>query len=394
MIGYDRVGLEESLTKPKLRALLESNMVAICRGQKSKVEVLDSMIELFRASLAITQSKMNVLYQAIEDNKNQGLFQPAPLDEVVVPSRAPPTRTLNNGGDTNNYGGNDGYKSDSSDDDQPAITNSKFINKPRPPPTSKSDNVYGPPCNCGKPSQSNITKKAGPNFGRSFWSCKICNFFAWVGDEQNTAPGRNDNTKSFKFPEETITQFNCDCGDSAVSRVVSKEGPNFGRPFATCGRPKGNSCTFFSWLDESSTSARATGKFGHAVKCECNMLAVREEAKSSGPNLGRVYYRCSKTVKKCRFFQWDDDDHSHSNVGSATRLENGDSLLAPQPSSISCYRCGGQGHFANTCTFKPGTMMDSNISPKRTFKGKGATQGQGGRGRIIQKRRKIFPSKS
>lgn len=45
---------------------------------------------------------------------------------------------------------------------------------------------------------------------------------------------------------------NCQCGRPAVRRVVSKQGPNHGRPFFVCSGPKESPdhCDYFLWADE------------------------------------------------------------------------------------------------------------------------------------------------
>ena len=60
------------------------------------------------------------------------------------------------------------------------------------------------------------------------------------------------------------------CSDllSLLSRTVSKEGPNKGRPFYCCSKPRGQGCDFFEWGDTPgpSTAARYSlkGKSGIA----------------------------------------------------------------------------------------------------------------------------------
>ena len=45
---------------------------------------------------------------------------------------------------------------------------------------------------------------------------------------------------------------------SFFSRTVSKEGPNKGRPFYCCSKPRGQGCDFFEWGD---TPGGASFKF-------------------------------------------------------------------------------------------------------------------------------------
>ena len=41
----------------------------------------------------------------------------------------------------------------------------------------------------------------------------------------------------------------CNCGTEAVQRTVQKEGPNKGRQFFTCCKPRDDQCGFFEWAD-------------------------------------------------------------------------------------------------------------------------------------------------
>lgn len=78
-------------------------------------------------------------------------------------------------------------------------------------------------------------KKAGPNKGRWFISCRACNdHFVWLSKD-------NDDDK-----EEIPPCPGCDA-NSLASLIVKKEGPNKGRPFLKCGKPE---CGYFQWTDE------------------------------------------------------------------------------------------------------------------------------------------------
>ena len=42
----------------------------------------------------------------------------------------------------------------------------------------------------------------------------------------------------------------CNCGMDAVQRTVQKAGPNKGRQFFTCSKPREEQCGFFEWADD------------------------------------------------------------------------------------------------------------------------------------------------
>ena len=45
------------------------------------------------------------------------------------------------------------------------------------------------------------------------------------------------------------------------SRTVSKEGPNKGRPFYCCSKPRGQGCDFFEWGDTTGPSTANSYKY-------------------------------------------------------------------------------------------------------------------------------------
>ena len=46
----------------------------------------------------------------------------------------------------------------------------------------------------------------------------------------------------------------CGCGLQAIQRTVQKEGPNKGRQFYTCSKPREEQCGFFEWADDVPAS--------------------------------------------------------------------------------------------------------------------------------------------
>ena len=48
-------------------------------------------------------------------------------------------------------------------------------------------------------------------------------------------------------------------------RTVQKEGPNKGRQFCTCSKPREDQCGFFEWADDVPTSNITPGLFFYLV---------------------------------------------------------------------------------------------------------------------------------
>ncbi|XP_041863568.1 DNA topoisomerase 3-alpha isoform X2 [Melanotaenia boesemani] len=133
-------------------------------------------------------------------------------------------------------------------------------------------------CNCGQDALLLTVRKDGPNQGRQFYKCNSgsCNFFLWADQpSQQGAPQSREppltaqrtsqpprpslgfrNTSRGGRGQELGTsrhlgQTMCNCSETAVTRTVQKDGPNKGRMFHTCGKPREQQCGFFLWADEN-----------------------------------------------------------------------------------------------------------------------------------------------
>lgn len=149
-------------------------------------------------------------------------------------------------------------------------------------------------CNCGEDGVLLTVRKEGPNTGRQFYKCanSKCNFFLWA-DEAGTSDtggaGRNSNFNSdtggggrsnynrgndsgFPASQSQRGRSNdgdipcCQCGIPGKSLTVQKEGPNKGRQFYGCSKPRGEGCNFFQWADENSGTSSGYGGGGGGKK--------------------------------------------------------------------------------------------------------------------------------
>lgn len=158
---------------------------------------------------------------------------------------------------------------------------------------------------------------------------------------------------------------NCQCGQEAAERTVTRETTNKGRKFWTCADSK---CEFFDWFPQSTqkntkkrkVSAEVTLIGDHSLnpicmkseadtrQCKCNLDAVSRTVTKEGANLGKTFWTCTKPQdQQCGFFEWDDaaarPSESTTN-GSRQREESGPIASG----SNACYKCGETGHFANS----------------------------------------------
>ncbi|XP_036408823.1 DNA topoisomerase 3-alpha [Megalops cyprinoides] len=146
-------------------------------------------------------------------------------------------------------------------------------------------------CNCGQDAILLTVRKEGPNQGRQFYKCNTgnCDFFLWAdqsNEQGGQTGGRNfpshtpqplrpstgggnmwPSSSGFGRPAANRRDFGggggtamCNCNEPAVTRTVMKEGPNKGRTFHTCGKPRDQQCGFFQWADENEPPA--PGGFG------------------------------------------------------------------------------------------------------------------------------------
>lgn len=165
----------------------------------------------------------------------------------------------------------------------PPVWVSSWTPPPPPPPggavigrTSSNDAIV---CNCGQDAILLTVRKDGPNQGRQFYKCSAgsCNFFLWANEcgpqgspalppprsdqprpslgFRNTSGDGSGNRSSGDHAGETM----CNCNQPAVTRTVQKDGPNKGRMFHTCGKPREQQCGFFQWADENVPPPGAFG---------------------------------------------------------------------------------------------------------------------------------------
>uniref|UniRef100_A0A672HE87 DNA topoisomerase n=1 Tax=Salarias fasciatus TaxID=181472 RepID=A0A672HE87_SALFA len=147
----------------------------------------------------------------------------------------------------------------------------------RPPPGGGGGGISVGPgsdaivCNCGQDALLLTVRKDGPNQGRQFYKCNAssCNFFLWADQSSSHCQGppaasprvpqpprstlafRNTSEGGGRRDDGGSGQVVCRCDEAAVTRTVQKDGPNKGRMFHTCGKPREQQCGFFQWADEN-----------------------------------------------------------------------------------------------------------------------------------------------
>ncbi|NWY02920.1 TOP3A topoisomerase, partial [Nothoprocta ornata] len=210
---------------------------------------------------------------------------------------------------------------------------------PRPAPSvAPDDGNNAVTCNCGNEAVLLTVRKEGPNQGRQFYKCSAstCNFFLWADqrpeDRGDVAPPGSAPPRPFagrgpaNFPSpggggregrgsEPFGSSSCDsggavcrCDQPAVTRTVQKDGPNKGRQFHTCPKPRDQQCGFFQWADENVApgasgdslnrfgSSGSSREFGSKAKRPSSVSSV---ATAKKPRTCSICHQPGHTRKTC-----------------------------------------------------------------------------------------------
>ncbi|CAG9533875.1 unnamed protein product [Cercopithifilaria johnstoni] len=231
--GYDRMGY--AMSKPHMRADLESQLKLICLGQRNKEDVLKEQIERYRAIFEQAEDKVQMLSNALRQYLNQRENLPKtvtipenqqknnlqlPNNMRVATGRAPLTPRNSNStrrgrsGKSGSRGVSRSISRTATNREQLATTNTSDIEllsslsilhsnsgtRGRTRATSSAGGgrarsrarVQGRQCSCGQAAKRLIVKKEGPNHGRAFWTCpkgqdnpEKCKYFEWDGSRNN-----------------------------------------------------------------------------------------------------------------------------------------------------------------------------------------------------------------
>ncbi|KXS18631.1 prokaryotic type I DNA topoisomerase [Gonapodya prolifera JEL478] len=164
----------------------------------------------------------------------------------------------------------------------------------------------------------------------------------------------------------------CQCGDTAVTRTVKKEGPNMGRQFYCCGKPQNDParCDFFEFMGGNDRPAPRSSNYApppsrggasfsdrnnhqsrqddqdDSPRCRCGLLASKKTVFKEGPNKGREFYTCARAGSQCGFFEWADGDNGNGNGESSyttTNQSRGDGRGSWRGGGRARRRGGGRG---------------------------------------------------
>ncbi len=318
--GYNKIDLEKSLSKPFLRRETEHRMDLISRGDRSKQETLVESLEEYREVFARVGQRFNMLLQSVdkylgggagggedEEDLDQGHGGPGagpgpgPGHGHGRGGGGPGTGGGGRGGGGPRGGGGGGGRGGGAGGRPGGGTDAPA--RRRPPARQDSEDEEAPPRFQPSPKRRRVDSASG------------------AGAADPPA---------------------CNCGDTSVLRTVGKDGPNKGREFWVCPKPRGEDCGYFLWNDDAAAAGaqQAQGRAGpsrapapaaprsrqptggqdagdDARHCTCGDTAVLRTVNKDGPNKDRQFWCCSKPRDsgQCDFFEWADEPPRQSRNG-------------------------------------------------------------------------------
>ncbi|KAE8578852.1 hypothetical protein XENTR_v10023799 [Xenopus tropicalis] len=322
--GYDSMGFE--MSKPDLRAELESDLKLICEGKKDKFSVLRLQVQKYKQVFVEAAAKATKLDEALSQYFGQAA-QPVPQEEIYadtpLPVRKCPQcnkdmvlKTKRDGGFFLSCVGYPGCKSSvwfpsfvlevSRDESicgtckpHPVYKLKMKFKRGSVPPLMPLEFV-GCIGGCDETLREildlkylhggNRAPQAAPRESNHLQVNQTSNRMGNSGDGR----GRQPQAKTLKppvakpsasrgvAPTPSSSESNevvCNCGVAAVQLTVRKEGPNQGRPFYKCN---GGACNFFLWADQAdSGSPNAQG--GHTTGRPSNAFSNPRASDSFRP---------------------------------------------------------------------------------------------------------------
>ncbi|KAF8610285.1 prokaryotic type I DNA topoisomerase [Ceratobasidium sp. AG-I] len=377
--GYNRIGFDKSLSKPQLRRETERLMVQVCDGQATKVEMMTRSIEQYKEVFVRARQQFHLVVESVGQHING---QQGPGNDVQAVNgggggggggRGGGARGRGRGGGRGDGRGGRGGRGGSAGRGNQG--------QPDDGPGSDSDGDGG---GRGRGRGRQVAAR-GP--GRTVTAPAIPRGVAGqavAGQfNEDLPPARRAMISAQGKDDEARPGATCQCGEPAGERTVTKEGPNKGRKFFTCGKDR--TCDFFEWFDgpsnqgsagRSSSAAakpqstiptkRKSSEFaaqGDDRRCNCKLTAVQRTVHKDGPNKGRSFWACPNSEKaRCGFFEWDDGDGGGQGDQSIARGQ-------PRDDQGKCFKCDQPGHWSNACP-------NQNSSAPRRQQGRSEANGE------------------
>ncbi|KAH9942376.1 DNA topoisomerase [Epithele typhae] len=382
--GYDTIGFDQSLSKPELRRETERRMVEICRGLKSKREVLDESIEKYKEMFM----KTKIEFQKLVDAVGQRINGQGPVPDVDLGEAHESDDDDGEGGGGGGGGGGRGRgrgrgartvtrarapTRNGSTRGSAATGTRRGRGRGAAAPTSNGRPQPPPPPPPAVPVPAALaaddtddywseTEQAPPPAAPTLASARA------------PAPARAVPARQAPPPPNGGAPPKCFCGNLAVERTVTKDtNGNKGRKFWTC---ENKSCDFFLWMEGTSASTSNGPSFASASRahsastpsipakrsygtpavdgigtapgrCQCGLTPTLKEVKN-GANQGRKFWSCPTHSLNagCNYFVFADEVGNDA-PAPPRRSVSGPSGFESGGNSGGCFECGQEGHWAS-----------------------------------------------
>lgn len=333
--AFDQLGLDLSLTQPKIRAKLERDLSSVCSGQLTKMQVINESKEMYKK-----------VYRKVDDEFHRLLRV---FSKYLGNSR-------------NNYGGGGGRGGgNDSDDDGDLPPGNPYDSMPIPKHNRSGSTDYDEEEDgdgVGDEFLASGTKKRSRGKGKAAGGTRTKKSTVINLDDDDSAPAKptakRTRVSKTKAQQDDNDSPNCHCSVPAAKRTVNKDGPNKGKQFWGCSKDfnSPDKCNFFEWTDSPTNTKTNTIKSDNRsyntptivlddegdMRCKCGLI-MKKEVMKTGKDLGREFVKCPKIVQKCGMFIFLDGKGSSSNsTAKPTNLKK-----------QKCFKCDKTGHWANAC---------------------------------------------
>ncbi|VDK45071.1 unnamed protein product [Anisakis simplex] len=241
--GYDRMGY--AMSKPHMRADLESQLKLICLGQRNKDEVLAEQTERYRRIFEQSEVKIAMLSNAFREylNSSQRNQQQEFNASDAVHN---PLSSLTNAAINQQSARRRGNTNTNSNSRGGAVRRSR---------QSGGNTSRGRGTSRGASRAADTVAQQPQEALTNMSDVELLNQLSIVNTGQpvrRNRVNRDTNTNAPSTTTDANTPANtklCFCGEPAQRLQVKKEGPNHGRWFWTCKKHRTDpaQCKFFSW---------------------------------------------------------------------------------------------------------------------------------------------------
>ena len=352
--AFDMLGLDFSLTQPKIRAKLERDLSSVCAGLMSKEQVIQESKEMYKK-----------VYRKVEDEFNR-------LMRVF-------SKYLGDPRSGNSYGGGwDGGSDDDDGENGNLPPGNPFVSMPVPKNTQKNNN------NDSDDEEDDHDNDFSDSKGKKRTRASKGSTKTTKPRSSTIATKKQRVIKSKESKESPATS--CLCSLPATRRTVSKDGPNKGKQFWGCSKDFNapDNCKFFEWADSetlpnvnnnrsisntkptASTAYRSNSaaiidldsaeQVDGELRCKCGLI-MTQDVMQTGKDSGREFAKCPRIIQKCGMFIFLDGKGSSSISNNSNNYSSTKSTNYPSKprttGSISkkqkCFKCNKTGHWANAC---------------------------------------------